>query len=164
MGAPGKATVWGRNLTTSAAEAAFANGIAGHALDFDDSLPSLRGHPSTTMGPAALAVGEVAGSSGAEVLAAFALGLEVAGKIGRALPRTWCARGTRRRLAAFFRDHHGGTLVGLNASNCKRRGDRGLAGGGPVRNFGTMTKPFHAGCSALRRAGCLDGAARLYSD
>ena len=61
MGAPGKATVWGRNLTTSAAEAAFANGIAGHALDFDDSLPSLRGHPSATMGPAALAVGEVAG-------------------------------------------------------------------------------------------------------
>ena len=74
-GARAQATVWGRNLGTSPAEAAFANGIAGHALDFDDSLPSLRGHPSTTMGPAALAVGEATGASGADVLAAFALGL-----------------------------------------------------------------------------------------
>ena len=61
-GARAQATVWGRNLGTSPAEAAFANGIAGHALDFDDSLPSLRGHPSTTMGPAALAVGEATGA------------------------------------------------------------------------------------------------------
>src|SRR5450631_2754033 len=43
-GARAQATVWGRNLGTSPAEAAFANGIAAHALDFDDSLPSLRGH------------------------------------------------------------------------------------------------------------------------
>jgi 2-methylcitrate dehydratase PrpD len=54
-GARGQATVLGTPLKTSPAEAAFANGIAGHALDFDDSLPTLRGHPSTTMGPAALA-------------------------------------------------------------------------------------------------------------
>src|SRR5687768_6566178 len=84
-GARGQATVLGQPLKTSPAEAAFANGIAGHALDFDDSLPTLRGHPSTTMGPAALAVAEAAGSSGEEVLAAFALGLEVAGKLGRAI-------------------------------------------------------------------------------
>jgi 2-methylcitrate dehydratase PrpD len=84
-GARGQATVLGQPLKTSPAEAAFANGIAGHALDFDDSLPTLRGHPSTTMGPAALAVAEATGASGQSVLAAFALGLEVANVVGRAV-------------------------------------------------------------------------------
>src|SRR5690606_26371534 len=38
-------TVFGTGLMTSSAEAAFANGVAAHALDFDDSMPTLRGHP-----------------------------------------------------------------------------------------------------------------------
>jgi 2-methylcitrate dehydratase PrpD len=37
LGAKPQATVWGRKLATHAAEAAFANGISAHALDFDDS-------------------------------------------------------------------------------------------------------------------------------
>lgn len=85
LGARAQATCWGRNLATSPSEAAFANGVAAHALDFDDSHPSLRGHPSATLVPTALAVGEVAHASGADVLAAYALGLEVAGKLSRGL-------------------------------------------------------------------------------
>ena len=61
LGARPQATVWGQTVATSPAEAAFANGISAHALDFDDSLPTLRGHPSATMVPAALAVAEIAG-------------------------------------------------------------------------------------------------------
>jgi 2-methylcitrate dehydratase PrpD len=156
MGAQGKATVWGRNLSTSAAEAAFANGIAGHALDFDDSLPSLRGHPSTTMAPAALAVGEVAGSSGADVLAAFALGLEVAGKLGRALGPGHYVRGwhTTATGGVFSATTTAARLWGLNATQLQAAW--GLAASqvaGLVRNFGTMTKPFHAGHAA--RSGVL---------
>ncbi len=151
MGAQGKATVWGRHIGTSAAEAAFANGIAGHALDFDDSLPSLRGHPSTTMGPAALAVGEVVGSSGADVLAAFALGLEVAGKLGRALGPGHYVRGwhTTATGGAFSATTAAARLWGLNAQQLQTAW--GLAASqvaGLVRNFGTMTKPFHAGQAA----------------
>ena len=56
-GATARASIWGCNEGGSAADAAFANGVASHALDFDDSHPSLRGHPSATMIPAALAVG-----------------------------------------------------------------------------------------------------------
>ena len=78
-----QATLWGTALATSPAEAAFVNGIAAHALDFDDSLPNLRGHPSAPMIAAALAVGEVSGASGADVLAAYVLGLEIAGKPSR---------------------------------------------------------------------------------
>lgn len=146
-----QATVWGRNVTTSAAEAAFANGIAGHALDFDDSLPSLRGHPSTTMGPAALAVGEAANASGADVLAAFALGLEVAGKIGRALGPEHYVRGwhTTATAGIFSSTTAAARLWKLNAQQLQIAW--GLAASqcaGLVRNFGTMTKPFHAGYAA----------------
>jgi 2-methylcitrate dehydratase PrpD len=151
VSARGPATVWGRNLTSSAAEAAFANGIAGHALDFDDSLPSLRGHPSTTMGPAALAVGEAAGASGADVLAAFALGLEIAGKIGRALGPEHYVRGwhTTATAGIFSSTTAAARLWKLNAQQLQTAW--GLAASqcaGLVRNFGTMTKPFHAGHAA----------------
>ena len=150
-GARPQATVWGRNLSTSPAEAAFANGIAGHALDFDDSLPSLRGHPSTTMAPAALAVGEVTGSSGAEVLAAFALGLEVAGKLGRAIGPGHYLRGwhTTATIGTFSATAAAARLWKLDAAQLQSAW--GLAASqvaGLVRNFGTMTKPFHAGHAA----------------
>jgi 2-methylcitrate dehydratase PrpD len=155
-GAGGQATVWGRNVRTSPAEAAFANGIAGHALDFDDSLPSLRGHPSTTMGPAALAAGEVAGSSGTAVLAAFALGLEVAGKLGRAIGPGHYLRGwhTTATIGTFSATTAAARLWGLDAGQLQSAW--GLAASqvsGLVRNFGTMTKPFHAGHAA--RSGVL---------
>ena len=150
-GARGQSSVLGHPLKTSPAEAAFANGISGHALDFDDSLPSLRGHPSTTMGPAALAVAEATGASGEAVLAAFALGLEVAGKLGRAVGgghymRGWHTTGT---IGAFSATAACGKLWGLSVEQLQTA--FGLAASqtsGLVRNFGTMTKPFHAGYAA----------------
>jgi 2-methylcitrate dehydratase PrpD len=79
VGAKPQATIWGTRLASSPAEAAFVNGTCAHALDFDDSLPHLRGHPSAPMIAAALAVGEITQAAGAEVLAAYVLGLVVAG-------------------------------------------------------------------------------------
>ena len=84
-GARAQSTVVGTPLSTSPAEAAFANGLAAHALDFDDSLTTLRGHPTAPMLGAGLAVGEAASSSGKALLAAIAIGLDVGGKIGPAL-------------------------------------------------------------------------------
>ena len=66
------------------ADAAFHNAVALHALDFDDNMPTLRSHPSTTLIPAAFAVGEFTGASGRDVLNAYVVGLEVAGKLGLA--------------------------------------------------------------------------------
>ena len=151
IGARPRATVWGGALKTSPAEAAFANGVASHALDFDDSLLSMRGHPSNTIAPAALTVGEVARSSGSSVLAAYALGLEVAGKIGRALGqghylRGWHATAT---VGVFSAATAAARLWGLNAGQV--RVAWGIAASqvsGLLRNFGTMTKPFHAGHAA----------------
>lgn len=150
-GARGQATVLGQPLKTSPAEAAFANGIAGHALDFDDSLPTLRGHPSTTMGPAALAVAEVTGASGQSVLAAFALGLEVADVLGRAMGAGHYQRGwhSTATIGAFSSSAAAARLWGLSVEELQSAwGLAASQSSGLIRNFGTMTKPFHAGNAA----------------
>ena len=151
LGGRPQATVWGQNAATSPAEAAFVNGMAAHALDFDDSLPSLRGHPSATMIPAALAVAEVTRASGAQVLAAYALGLEIAGKLGRAIGQGHYLRGwhSTATIGAFSATAVAARLWGLDALQLQTAW--GLAASqmsGLVRNFGTMTKPFHAGHAA----------------
>lgn len=72
----GVATVLGARdgLCTTAAEAAWINGAAGHVLDFDDVA---RGHPSVVIVPAILAVAEVRDASGADLITAYVAGYEV---------------------------------------------------------------------------------------
>ncbi len=151
LGARPQATLWGRDLATSPAEAAFTNGICSHALDFDDSHPSLRGHPSATLMPAALAVGEVVGASGEAVLVAHALGVEIACKLARAVGHGHFLRGwhTTATVGVLSTTAVAARLWGLDAAGLQRAW--GLAASqmsGLVRNFGTMTKPFHAGHAA----------------
>ena len=156
LGAKPQATLWGTRVASSPAEAAFANGIAAHALDFDDSHPHVRGHASAPMTAVALAVGEVTGASGAEVLAAYALGLEVAGKLGRAMGPGHYLRGwhSTSTIGTFSSTVVAARLWKLSAAETQTA--LGIAASqvsGLVRNFGTMTKPFHAGRAA--RAGVM---------
>ncbi|MCC6533061.1 MAG: MmgE/PrpD family protein [Burkholderiales bacterium] len=151
LGAKREATIWGTHAGTSMAEAAFVNGIFGHALDFDDVHASVHGHPSTTIIPAAIAVGEAAGASGEALLAAYAVGLEVGGKLGIAFgsghyQRGWHATAT---TGVFASAAAAGRLLGLDVMQMRHA--LGLAASqasGMLRNFGTMTKPFHAGHAA----------------
>jgi 2-methylcitrate dehydratase PrpD len=65
-----------------APQAALVNGTLAHSLDFDDThLPSVL-HPSASVVPAALAMGEAAGATGAQVIAAIAVGLEITVRTG----------------------------------------------------------------------------------
>ncbi|WP_062358031.1 MmgE/PrpD family protein [Herbidospora yilanensis] len=67
-----------------AAQAAFANGVLAHSLDYDDThLPSVL-HPSAAVIPAALAAAQASGASGAHTVAAVAAGLEIAVRLGMA--------------------------------------------------------------------------------
>lgn len=151
LGSRHEAGIWGTHVATTMAEAAFVNGIFGHALDFDDVHASVHGHPSTTMIPAALAVGEAVGVSGSDVLAAYAVGLEVGGKLGIALGsghyhQGWHATAT---TGVFASTAVATRLLKLSIDQC--RNALGLAASqasGLLRNFGTMTKPFHAGHAA----------------
>src|SRR6202023_1660288 len=79
----GGATVWGQHFKTSAHDAALVNGTAAHALDYDDVTWGLIGHPSVSLVPSVLALGEMINASGRDVLHAYVVGFEVMAKLGR---------------------------------------------------------------------------------
>ncbi|MFB3097114.1 MAG: MmgE/PrpD family protein [Dehalococcoidia bacterium] len=81
MGGNGKCTIIGRGLRSSPVYAALANGLMVHLLDFDDVIISSGIHPSCTVFPVVMALGEMNGSTGREVLAAFVQGCEVTSKL-----------------------------------------------------------------------------------
>lgn len=150
-GARAQATVMGTQLQTSPAEAAFANGLAAHALDFDDSLTTLRGHPSAPMVAAGLAVGESVGASGKALLAAYAIGLETGGKIGPAVGSGHYMKGwhSTATVGVFSTTAVVSRLWGLTVEQLQTAwGIAASETSGLIRNFGTMTKPFHAGHAA----------------
>jgi 2-methylcitrate dehydratase PrpD len=76
-------TVVGTKIRTAPSLSALANGVLGHALDFDDTSYGAFAHISVTVLPAALAVGEWVNASGSDVLEAFVIGCEVASKLGQ---------------------------------------------------------------------------------
>src|SRR5579883_2662602 len=84
--ANGSAGVFGDAARYSPAGAAFLNGALAHSLDFDDTHAAGSLHPGAPVIPAALAAGEMAGASGADVLAAIVAGYEVTCRIALALP------------------------------------------------------------------------------
>ena len=90
---PGGCTVWGTALRATARNAALVNGTAAHALALDDTNESMRGHPSAPIVPAVFAVGEEIDASGESLVAAYAVGVEVAAKLGRAVNDTHSERG-----------------------------------------------------------------------
>jgi len=83
-GGRGEATVIGHDDKLPAAAAGFVNGVLAHSLDYDDThLPSVL-HPSASIVPAALAVGEATGASTRDVIAAAAAGYEICIRTGMA--------------------------------------------------------------------------------
>jgi 2-methylcitrate dehydratase PrpD len=84
--AAGSAGVFGDASRYTPAGAAFLNGALAHSLDFDDTHAAASLHPGAPVIPAAVAAGEMAARSGAEVLAAIIAGYEVTCRIALALP------------------------------------------------------------------------------
>jgi len=136
----------------SAVEAALVNGAAGHALDYDDiGIGVHPAHPSAVLGTTVLAEGEALGRSGRDLIAAYVTGYEV-----------WVELGRRDLTPPHVKGWHPtatfGAVAAAAAAARLRRLDASKAAaavaiaasqaGGLVANYGTMTKPFHAGRSA----------------
>jgi 2-methylcitrate dehydratase PrpD len=155
----GPATVIGSGLKVAPRFAAFANGVGIHADDYDDTqlavasdrVYGLLTHPTAPALPAALATGELVGASGQAVMLAYHLGVEVECKIAEAInPRHYqtgfhatATCGTFAAASASAR------LLGLDREATQRAlSIAGSQSGGLRENFGTMTKPFHAGRAA----------------
>jgi 2-methylcitrate dehydratase PrpD len=82
----GNSGVFGDACRYTPAGAAFLNGALAHSLDFDDTHAAGSLHPGAPVIPAALAAGEMAGASGADVLAGIIAGYEVTCRVALALP------------------------------------------------------------------------------
>ena len=80
----GECTVIGDERCLAPRDAALANGLLMHGLDYDDTHPDSIVHPSAAALPAALAMGEQLDASWTEVLAAYVVGMEAAIRIGAA--------------------------------------------------------------------------------
>ena len=147
-GAAPKAGIVGQSIRSSPQLAALANGVAGHALDFDFTY--LQGQLVAPVIPALLPLAESTGATQAETLAAFIAGFEVCSRLSRANPD--------HSMAAW---HGTGTIgtIGAAAACAKLMKLKpaaipdvlGIAvsmAAGVNANYGTMTKPLHAGQAA----------------
>jgi 2-methylcitrate dehydratase PrpD len=142
-------TIIGRGMKTSAPMAALVNGAMGHALDYDDITRFLKGHPSVVCLPPALAVGEAVGATGRDVMLAYMIAFEVGCAIGSGMGVDYAddlgwhptaPLGTLAAAAAASR------LLGLtHEQTAMAISLAGSHAAGLRENFGTMTKPFHAG-------------------
>jgi 2-methylcitrate dehydratase PrpD len=151
MGGNPQATVIGHNVKKTLAQAALINGSASHALDYDDSMIVFLGHPSVTLFPGLLALGEWKGKTGADFLTSYIIGLKAGVTIAS------CA-GVEHYTAGW----HGTSTMGhlTAAAACSRflgldeqqtlnaLGIAGTQASGLKIVFGTMCKPFHAGRAA----------------
>ena len=144
-GAP-EATVLASGHKTSLPNTALANGTMGHALDYDDFGGF--GHPTVAIFPALLALGEHMGATGQDLMEAYVVGCEV----GLALQHT-------TKYNQMEKGFHATAVIGrmactaacaklLNLDEAQTVTALGIAGSmssGLIHNFGTMTKPLHAG-------------------
>jgi 2-methylcitrate dehydratase PrpD len=161
-----RASVWGKKFKTSPSLAALANGTFGHALDYDDINRSMRGHPSVPVLPAAMAAGEEAKTSGKEVLEAFIIGLEVETKLGAGMNPHLFENGWHPTaiLGAMGAAAAAAKLFKLPGDKvCMALGIAGSLASGLRQNFGTMTKPLHAGRAAQNGVTAAQLARREYT-
>ena len=150
-GGTGLATVIGSNERVTARSAALINGAAGHALDYDDTNLVGGLHATTAVLPAALALAEETGASGADLLCAYIAGVEICARLRVVIGDEHYRRGWHitSTLGVFGAVAAAGWLMRLDTEQFGRA--VGLAAsqvGGVHANFGTMTKPFHAGFAA----------------
>jgi len=152
-GQTGPCSVVGTDLRCSPGAAALRNGAASHALDYDDAHSAVGGHPTVPVFPAALAQAEELGASGEALLAAFVVGVEVESRIGALVGSEPYRRGWHSTSTLGVHGAAAAACHLLGASNEQFGHALGLAASqssGLKANFGTMTKPFHAGHAAER--------------
>ena len=136
--------------------AAFVNGISAHIHDYDDQLPTMNGHPSAPVLPAVLAISEETNSSGLEAMIAYISGVEICQAMSICLnqedhkhyEKGWH---TTETFGIFGATAAAGKLLGLNKEQLTNAfGIAASESSGLRANFGTQTKPFHAGRAAAK--------------
>ncbi|XP_075447087.1 cis-aconitate decarboxylase [Ascaphus truei] len=158
-------TVWGQSdLRLPPIYAAFVNGVAVHAMDFDDTWHPAT-HPSGAVLPSLIAISEALTPnhkpSGLDLILAFSVGIEVQGRLMRFsteasdIPKRFhppAVVGTMGSAAASSK------LLSLNQAQCREAlAIAASYSGAPMANAATQTKPLHVGNAARHglEAACL---------
>jgi len=147
----GAATAIGAGARIAAPWAALVNGTAAHALDFDDNFDPAKAHATAVLAPAILALAEQEGASGRQCLDAYIAGLQILGRVGQGVNpvhrnRGWHATATVGAVGAAAACAR---LLGLDARKAAFAVSIATSmAAGFMAQFGTMTKPLHAGLAA----------------
>ena len=148
---PPQAALAGRSERTDCLLAALVTGIASHVLDFDDTHPDLLVHPSGPVASALFPLAELRRSSGAELLNAFVVGVEVQCRVARAVMPShysagWHITGTAGIFGAVAACAR---LLGLDETRCAwALGIAATQSAGLREMFGSMCKSLHVGRAA----------------
>lgn len=150
--APGEATLWGAGgRKASVLHAAMINGVAAHALDFDDCSTTMGGHPSAPVVPAVLALAETLGATMAQTVEAYITGVEVETRLARGLlphhyEKGWHPTAT---LGVFGAAAASARMLGLGVDGMANTLAMTVSmASGLKSNFGTPVKPMHVGQAA----------------
>jgi 2-methylcitrate dehydratase PrpD len=142
----------GTGSRANGSEAALANGVAAHALDFDDMCFVSMAHPSCALVPAALAAAEMAGAPGRALLDAYVVGFELECRLGVVMnPRHYHSRGWHCTSTIGTLGAAAAAARILNLTRPQAGHALGIAASlacGLKENIGTMVKPLHAGAAA----------------
>jgi 2-methylcitrate dehydratase PrpD len=148
MGGTPQATVMGHGDRTSAVHAALVNGISSHVHDYDDThIPTIL-HPTGPIMSAALALAEIHGSSGRDLIRAHTLALEVSARASLAIfpehyDAGWHMSGTTGTLGAATA---AALLAGVSPPQLVTAlGIAATQASGQREQFGAMTKSLHVG-------------------
>jgi 2-methylcitrate dehydratase PrpD len=161
IGGHGQARLAGHGALRAPAHlAALWHGLAGHAMDWDDTQLAegpgrpygLLTHPTVPPLSAALALSDSVGHiDGRAFLTAFNAGVEVESKIAEAINPDHYMRGfhTSGTIGTFGSAVCAAKLLGLDAGRiAETMGIAASMASGIRANFGTMTKPLHVGRSS----------------
>ena len=153
LGGIGDAVVIGQEEGMPGANAAFANAMLCHGLDFDDTHSDSVSHVSTVVCPAALAIAQSKGASGKDLMTAIVIGNEIVTRVGMATPGAFHKRGFHPTAICgiFGATAAVGRLLGNDAETITRA--FGIAGSMASGLFayladGTPTKPIHPAWAA----------------
>ena len=148
--ADGPSVLIGQGRRTSILDAAFINGIAAHAMDYDDVNNQIGGHPSVPLVPALFAFGDSAPISGESAIAAYVVGFETETQIGLGVNYFHYAKGWHptATIGIFGTVAVGARILALSVEQTAQAMAIAVSlASGVKANFGTMTKPLHIGQS-----------------
>jgi len=146
--APGSSLLFGLDRRVGALDAARINGVASHALDFDDCNNTLGGHPSAPILPGLYALADEHGVSGRDFMTAYVAGFETECKISMGVNLYQYLKGWHptATIGIFGAAAAAGHMLKMPAEQIAvALSIAASMAAGVKSNLGTMTKPLHVG-------------------